>query len=203
MMIGMQLRLPTVNGYSGIEPHEAFRLAPRGVEYKYQILDWLQSRGATDVICELDLQASAFRPVDVVVEYEEARRGFRAELLGTFADLYKAAVDFVADGNAMVDLHPKYLQEHGYLDASLGYESGPRYRWIQDRYWIGHLACGNKQCVGIGVTGEFGELEPIVERFGPMAIRIYFPNPEVLTIPPPTELTGEALLIFRPENLVR
>jgi hypothetical protein len=198
IMIGMQLRIPTVNGYSGIEPHEAFRLAPMGVEYKYQILDWLQGRGATEGICELALRTSTFRPVDVAGEYEEARSGFQAELLGTFAELYEAAVDFLADGNSIMDLYPQYLQERGYLDASLGYETGPRYRWIQQRYWMGSHACGNKLCVGIGVVGRHADLSPVFERYGSRAKLVYFPDHNRLwdaeSIADRT--LGEALFIF-------
>jgi hypothetical protein len=47
MMISMNLGIPTVNGYSGFEPHQAFTLVPRGTEYKYRILDWLRLQKAT------------------------------------------------------------------------------------------------------------------------------------------------------------
>jgi hypothetical protein len=172
-----------------------------GVEYKYQILDWLQGRGATEGICELDLRASTFRPVDVAGEYEEARSGFQAELLGTFAELYEAAVDFLADGNSIMDLYPQYLQERGYLDASFGYETGPRYRWIDDRYWIGPRACGKKQCVGIGILGRHADLTTIFERYGGRATMVYFPDRQQIWdarwVGDGT--SGEALFIFPAE----
>jgi hypothetical protein len=201
MMIGMELNIPTVNGYSGIEPHPAFGLAPRGSAYKYEILGWLRSHETVDGICELDFSTGRFRPVDVPAEYESARHAYQTELLVTFSALYEAAASFVADGNSMVDLYPQYLQEHGYLDPSIAYGTGTRYRWMNDRYWIGKQACGQRACVGIGVIGEYDDLKPIIERYGPLATRIYFPHPERLRGIPADWASGEARIVFTAEDL--
>jgi hypothetical protein len=134
MMVSMQLGIPTINGYSGFEPHEVFTLVPRGVEYKSKILDWLRSHGTTQGICELDFQTGAFRSTDVIGEYEDSRRLYLAGILDMYSTLHAAATRFLADGNALSDLYPQYLQERGYLDPSLGYQSGARYKWLQDRY---------------------------------------------------------------------
>ena len=44
MMIAMKVGIPTVNGYSGFAPNEAFTMVPTGAEYKYRILQWLSSK---------------------------------------------------------------------------------------------------------------------------------------------------------------
>jgi len=198
MMISMHLGIPTVNGYSGFEPHEAFTLIPWGAEYKYRILDWLRLQKATKDICELDYRSGVFRAVDVDAEFSAAQQDFRAGLLDNFTSLHNAADEFLADGNALSDLYPQYLEEHGYLDPSLGYQTGPRYKWMQDRYWIGERACGKKQCLGIGIVGAYADLQAIIERYRPRAIQVFFPYPEVLAqgTAPPDETKGELLIML-------
>jgi len=178
MMIGMHLSIPTVNGYSGFEPHRAFTLIPKGVEYKYRVLDWLQEQGATDRICELDYQSGAFVQVDVIGERGHYRELYLASLLQTFSTLYEAASKFVADGNSLSNMYPQYLEEHGYLDAALGHETGPRYKWMQGRYWIGEKACDRGPCFGIAVVGSYSEVQRILEAYGGLAIRVLFPDPQ-------------------------
>jgi hypothetical protein len=202
MMISMQLGVPTVNGYSGIEPHEAFTLRTRGVEYKYRILDWLQSRQATSAVCELDLQTAAFVPTDVALELPAYRQLYLASLVEMFSALHDAASRFLADGNALSDLHPRFLEEHGYLDAALGYEQGTRYKWLQDRYWIGERPCGRSGCFGIGIVGNYADVEAILEAFGDEAFRVLYPSPEAWGAgqPVPENLSGELLMIFAAED---
>jgi len=198
MMISMNLGIPTVNGYSGFEPHEAFTLVPRGAEYKYRILDWLRLQKATRNICDLDYRSGVFRAVDVDAEFSAAQQDFRAGLLDNFTSLYNAADEFLADGNALSDLYPQYLEEHGYLDPSLGYLTGLRYKWMQGRYWIGERACGKKQCLGIGIVGAYADLQAIIQRYEPRAIQVFFPYPEVLAqgTAPPDETKGQLLIML-------
>ncbi|HET6846025.1 MAG TPA: hypothetical protein VFH29_04280 [Anaerolineales bacterium] len=204
MMIGMRLVIPTVNGYSGFEPHEAFHLVPKGPEYHYLILDWLQSRGATEGVCELDLESGEFRIVDVNKELPIAQQDFRASLLGDFTALHEAASRFLRDGNSPENLYPQYLEQHGYLDPSFGYATGAQYRWIRDRYWIGERACGNKKCLGVGVLGTYADVRTILERYAGQARDVYFPNPQRLDegTPPAGDMRGELLMLFptTPEN---
>jgi hypothetical protein len=198
MMIGMKLGMPTVNGYSGFEPHEAFTLIPRGPEYKYRTLDWLRGRGVDSGICELDLIDGTFRQVEVETEFAQAQQVFRRELLQDFTALFEAANAFLNDARPLADLYPQYLEENGYLDPSFGYQTGVRYRWLDERYWIGERACGNKRCLGIAVVGVFSDLRPILEQYAPLARDVYFPSPEpLITNAMPEEASrGELLLIF-------
>ncbi|HSR21104.1 MAG TPA: hypothetical protein VLL49_09335 [Anaerolineales bacterium] len=198
MMISMQLGIPTVNGYSGFEPHRAFTLVPRGVEYKYLVLDWLQSRKATDGICELDYPSAVFRPTNVMAEFEDYRERYLAQFPEMFSTLYAAASRFLADGNSLSNLYPQYLEEQGYLDRSLGYQTGPRFRWLDDRYWIGERPCGKRSCFAIGVEGTYAEVGAILEEYGDRAERVFFPAPEVWKAeqPYPENTPGELLMIF-------
>jgi len=178
MMISMQLGIPTVNGYSGFEPDRAFTLVPKGIEYKYRILDWLLLHHATDAVCELDYQSATFRQTDVTAEHQEYHQLYLAGFLEMFSTLYTATTQFIADGNSLADLHPQYLEENGYLDPSLGYQGGLRYKWLNDRYWIGDRPCGKRDCFGIGVAGTYAEVKGILEEFSDQAVRVFFPLPE-------------------------
>jgi hypothetical protein len=180
-MISMHLGMPTVNGYSGFEPHPAFAMAPRGIEYQYNILDWLLKNGADSGVCELGLQTRAFRGVNVAAQYEEYEQLYRASILQNYTALFSAATRFLADGNDLSDLYPQYLEEHGYLEHSFGYQTGPAFRWMQDRYWIGERSCARLACFGIGVIGTEEDLRPIIQTYASQALRVLFPYPQVWT----------------------
>jgi hypothetical protein len=198
MMIGMHLGIPTVNGYSGFEPDEAFTLAPNGPEYRYRMMDWLLQNGATDGICELDLKDGSFRSVDVAEERAQGQHAFRMELLDNFSALFEAAQRALSDGVSLAGLHPQYLEQNGYLDPAFGHQTGTHYRWVQDRYWIGERACGNKQCFGVAVVGTYADVRPILERYASQAKAVYFPSPDRLdpNAPPDDASRGELLLVF-------
>jgi hypothetical protein len=198
MMIGMNLGIPTVNGYSGFEPHEAFTLIPRGPEYEYQMLDWLRGVQHTDGICELSLEDGTFRTVAVEAEYAAAQRAFRGALLDDFSEIRAAAIQFLVDGNSLKDLYPQNLEERGYLDPAFGHGAGALYKWLGDRYWLGERACGNKRCFAVGIEGRFADLKPILDTYGSRARLAFFPHPEPLRagIEPAAEATGQLLLVF-------
>ncbi len=198
MMISMKLGIPTVNGYSGFAPNVAFTLVPTGVEYEYRIRQWLSQNGVQDGICELDAQSAAFRGVNVPVELAEYEQLYRASYLNTFDALYSAAGRFLADGNVLSSLYPQYLEEHGYLDRSLGYEFGARSKWIQARYWIGERACNRGPCLGIGVVGTYADVRAIIDKYGAQAYQIYFPYPKryVADASTPGGTQGELLMVF-------
>jgi hypothetical protein len=109
-------------------------------------------------------------------------------------------VRFLEDKNDLSNLYPQYLEEHGYLDASWGFEVGPKYRWMQDRYWLGERPCGKDSCFGIGVVGTGADVRAIIEEYDSVAARIFFPEPQAFV--PGTTLTdssqGELLMLFPP-----
>ncbi|MFN2121281.1 MAG: hypothetical protein ACK2T0_12915 [Anaerolineales bacterium] len=205
MMISMKLGLPTINGYSGFTPSAAFSLVPQGPEYEYRILQWLHGNAAEQGICELDMQSVQFRRVDVAAELPGSEQQYRASLLDSFTALYSAASRFVADGHDLSNLYPQFLEENGYLDPALGYQAGKAYKWMQNRYWIGERSCPRGKCLGIGVVGQYADIRDIIARYGPLAERILFPEPERFDVnnPPPSDAQGELLMIFPAAGLVR
>ena len=198
MMIAMKVGIPTVNGYSGFAPNEAFTMVPTGSEYKYRVLSWLTQRGADDGICDLDEQTAEFRHVSVTAELALQEQLYRASFLDAFSALYSAADRFLADGNELSSLYPQFLEEHGYLDPAFGYQTGAGYKWMQDRYWIGERACNRGPCFGIGVVGTYADIKSIIGEYGERADKIFFPYPEsyVPQSLAPSDSTGELLLVF-------
>ena len=203
MMIAMKVGIPTVNGYSGFAPNLAFTMVPQGAEYEYRILQWLTQNGAEAGICELDEQRAAFRSVNVSAELPQQEQLYRAGYLNAFSSLYSAAGKFLSDGNALPNLYPQYLEEHGYLETAFGYQSGPSYKWMQDRYWIGERACNRGPCFGIGVVGTYADIKAILDQYGGRADKIFFPYPEpyVAERATPSDSTGELLLVFSADRL--
>ncbi len=198
MMVGMKLGLPTINGYSGIGPDPAFSMAPSGAEYQYDIMNWLRAHRALTGICALDYQSRTFSTVDVNSEYARYIQVVRDQYLQDYTDLFGAVRAFVRDRNDPSNLYPQYLEQHGYLDPSLGFQTGNAFHWIANKYWIGSRPCGKNQCAGIGIVGSYVELEEIIEGYGPKGTEAFFPYPQKydarLAVPP--DMQGELLIIF-------
>lgn len=198
MMIGMKFDLPTVNGYSGIGPDPVFSMVPAGIEYQYGILNWLRATGAREGICEVSYQARSFAAVPVDAAYDRYLVQVRDLYIYTYSRLFVATSAFVHDGNDLANLYPQYLEQHGYLDASFGFQTGPAYRWIDDKYWIGTRDCGRNKCPAIGIVGSYIEIEDILEGYGPKATQVYFPFPTPYQPDKPVgpDAPGELLLVF-------
>ena len=177
MMVAMRLGIPTINGYSGIAPHDAFKLTPVGSEYRYQVLDWLVARHALEGICELDYAAASFHVVNVEVAYRQARELHSSRLYRTFITLLDAATRFLRDGYTGRDLYPQSLEAHGYLDPLLGYQTGQRYKWLNDDIWIGERECGRGDCFAVGTLGTPSELRAILDTYADQARQVYYPSP--------------------------
>ncbi len=198
MMISMKLGIPTINGYSGFAPNEVFTMVPSGIEYKYKMLRWLQLNGVKSGVCELDYQSRTFQQINVASEYLKLEALNRAGYLDTFSILVGAAQKFLRDNNELARLYPQYLEEHGYLDRAYGYETGPTYKWIQDKFWIGERACRKGPCFAVGVVGTYAEIEDIIAEYGSRAAQAFFPYPDILVqgTALPADAKGELLLVF-------
>lgn len=205
MMVGMKLGLPTINGYSGIGPDPAFSMVPSGAEYQYDIMNWLRAHGAVGGICELDYQSRTFTSVDVNREYARYIQVVRDQYLQDYTDLFAAVRKFVQERNDLTNLYPQFLEQHGYLDPSLGFQAGNSYHWIADKYWIGTRPCGKSQCAGIGIVGSYVELEEIIEGYGPEGVEAYFPFPQKydVSVAVPPDTRGELLIIFPVQAFVQ
>ncbi len=198
MMVGMKLGIPTVNGYSGIGPDPVFSMVPAGPEYQYGIMNWLRANGVTQSVCELDYQTKTFTMINVNADYDRYLSLVRDQYVSQYATLFGAVSRFVQDKNDPADLYPQFLEQHGYLDASYGFQAGTAYHWIGGKYWIGSRVCGKEQCPAIGIVGTFVEIEEIIQAFRSTAAEIYFPSPQTydprIAVAPDVE--GELLIVF-------
>lgn len=201
MMVSMKQGLATVNGYSGISPDPAFSMVPAGVEYEYDVLDWLRANQATTGICRLDYQTRSYSTVDVNADYARYLQQVRDDFLARYRALFEGVKGFVQGGNDLSNLYPQYLEEHGYVDSSLGFQTGAQYHWIGDKYWIGARPCGKSQCPAIGIVGSYIEIQDIIEGFGAGSSQVFFPFPSEYD--PRTavgsDVSGELLIVF-PKN---
>ena len=66
--------------------------------------------------------------------------------------------------------------------------------------WLGTLGGST---VSVGVTGQYQDLAPVIERFGPAAKEIFFPFPERLQAPTAADRDGQLLMTFDREGLAR
>jgi hypothetical protein len=75
------------------------------------------------------------------------------------------------------------------LDSRLAYD-----------IWLGHA--GNEY-LGIGVTGTYEALEPIIKNYNRDAFRVYFPAPEILAAGTRDKGRGLLLMVFDRDGLAR
>jgi len=66
--------------------------------------------------------------------------------------------------------------------------------------WLGHA--GNEY-LGIGVTGTYEGLEPIIKNYNRDAFRVYFPAPEILAAGTRDNGRGLLLMVFDRDGLAR
>jgi hypothetical protein len=66
--------------------------------------------------------------------------------------------------------------------------------------WLGRVG---KAYLGVGVTGTYGALKPIIDNFGRDASRVYFPAPESLSSDAKDESRGLLLMVFDRDGLAR
>jgi hypothetical protein len=66
--------------------------------------------------------------------------------------------------------------------------------------WLGRVG---KAYLGVGVTGTYGALKPIIDNFGRDASRVYFPAPESLSPDAKDESRGLLLMVFDRDGLAR
>lgn len=140
---------------------------------------------------------------DQLIKYHEKVAHY---YINTFDTLLTSSQKFLSDGNSLSNLYPPYLEEHGYLDKSFGYQTGPAINWTQNGGWIGEWGCpdGKGECFGVGLVGDIDMLKPIIDKYSPQALQIFFPYPETYT-PDTKETDGQLLMIFRapkPDNTI-
>lgn len=118
--------------------------------------------------------------------------------INLFKELFNSSYKFLKDGNSLDDLYPKYLEEHGYLDKSFGYEEGLAINWTKNGGWIGKWDCPDAKgkCFGVGLKGDIDTLKPIIDKYKDKALIIYFPYPTIYK-ENSKDKEGQLLIIFR------
>ncbi|MEM3886805.1 MAG: hypothetical protein QXO82_07070 [Candidatus Methanomethylicia archaeon] len=118
--------------------------------------------------------------------------------LKIYSTLLNSSQNFLSSGQSLSNLYPQYLESHGYLDKSFGYQTGAAKNWTQDGGWIGQWDCpdGKGKCFGIGLVGDINILKPIIDKYKPQALRIFFPYPKIYN-QNTKETNGQLLMIFR------
>ena len=97
--------------------------------------------------------------------------------LTQFADLLKAARCYIQKGLDVKELYPLTAENAGCLDKGYGgYERpAPNYNWTTQGGWLGIWV--NEDQIGVGVTGSFEEIKPVIEKYKANAKEIFFPYP--------------------------
>ncbi|MEM3291062.1 MAG: hypothetical protein QW046_06050 [Candidatus Micrarchaeaceae archaeon] len=120
------------------------------------------------------------------------------EPLPFFSNLYNASENFLSIDPNPSNLYPQYLESHGYLDKSFGYGTGQAFNWTENGGWIGQWTCpdGKGKCFGIGLVGNINILKPIIDKYKPQALQIFFPYPKVYD-ENSKDTSGQLLMIFK------
>ncbi len=127
-----------------------------------------------------------------------AKEEYHRYFINIFSTLFTSSETFLSKGNNPSNLYPQYLEENGYLKKSFGYKTGPAINWTENGGWIGKWPCPDRkgECFGIGLVGDINTLKPIIEKYKPQALQIFFPYPKVYD-EKSKDTTGQLLMIFR------
>jgi len=115
----------------------------------------------------------------------------------SFAALITTAHRYLARGFPLAKLDPWYAQRLRLLDLPRGYTGGPSGdpRWWHN-LWLGEWA----NSIGVGIYGDYQDLEFLVEKYGPHAVSIFFPYPARLS-DGSRKGAGTLFLVFTPQGL--
>jgi hypothetical protein len=115
----------------------------------------------------------------------------------SFSAMVRAANEYLSRGYPLQKLSPWRARELNLLD--LPSEQIPHNAadpWWSN-LWLGEW---KESLVGIGIVGNFQDLAPIVQAYGPYAVDVFFPFPARMR-GKSTSANGQLLLIFTPQAL--
>jgi hypothetical protein len=146
-------------------------------------------RTAAGIIVYRVPDLSAYRGISAV-EMERRADGAR------FETLLEGARAYLARGGDPARLSPSELQMHGLLPADWVDDSDVR---TKNGLFLGPLDDGT---IGVGVVGSYEALQPLIERYRPLAATVYFPYPKELAGQPRGDTFMRLLVIsFKPAAL--
>jgi hypothetical protein len=118
----------------------------------------------------------------------------------SFAALVSAANRYLAEGFPLAKLDPWEAQRLGLLDLPSRYMQSPSedLKWWQN-LWLG---LWGDSMVGVGIVGDYEDLRPLVQHYGPDAADIFFPFPTKLA-DGPKQGVGQLLIVFTRQGIQR
>jgi hypothetical protein len=121
-----------------------------------------------------------------------------------FDGMFAAVSRYLADSRDAELLTPMALENLGLLPAEWttgapGHDYPGARQQSYRGVWIGYI---DRKLLGIGITGSYEGLKPIIDRYRAYASRIYFPFPELFS-ESAHHSGGELFIFFNPEGLKR
>jgi hypothetical protein len=193
-----------------------------GIDFDLQLRSFLADHNVRAIILSLDSKNRWSRllqplrlPASIrgdVIEYQvpdNALKSFgkvpvdsviRRVAMDSFSALLIAANRYIAAGFPLAKLTPREAQRLGYLQLPLEADSDPDSpfpQWWQN-LWLGKWG----PMTGVGIVGDYKDLEPLTERYGRYAAGTFFPFPKKLT-QRREHGSGQLLMVFTPEGLER
>ncbi len=115
-----------------------------------------------------------------------------------FEQLLVAAERYVASGRNLASLTPFRAETLGLLPANWSLGKGV---YNRNGLWLGPWRGGK---VGVGVVGSYDAVKPIINAYGPLALRVYFPYPKRLVGPPKgNPFMRKLVMVFDRQGLAR
>jgi len=139
-------------------------------------------------------------PSDVLVTYKdvspvafEPKYAWRLFLAGL-----SGAQRYLAAGLSLSKLTPWEAERQGALEMAVPAKRPPWDPRCQGDLWLGTYTGDD---IGVGVTGSYAAVKPLIDRFSRYTDQVYFPFPQKISKDPGTETRGQLLMVFTPAQL--
>jgi hypothetical protein len=192
LLLSMQLKMPTLNGYSGIMPKEWHLMNPSSPLYNYYVYKWIKINNIKDRLCSLNLDSGVLTPVNVS---NLQKAGFDP-FVSLFDRINFAIYNYLKKGYPIDNLYPITLVRLGFLDNSFDcYPENALNNWTRDGYWIGKW----DSSYAIGYAPIDAEVATYLYNvYKDKASKIFFPFPAVYDpkISSDSSKSGQILIVF-------
>jgi hypothetical protein len=127
-----------------------------------------------------------------------AHKMAREQAARSFSALIIAANRYLAAGHPLAKLNPWEAQRSKLLALpQTDVQPGPPDLQWWENLWLGPWG---DSMVGVGIVGDYEDLKPLVQCYGPNAAEVFFPFPDKLA-DGPKQGTGQLLFTFTPQAL--
>jgi hypothetical protein len=196
LMISMKLNLPTLNGYSGLEPKGWTLHDPAGILYGQSIGRWLRANKIhADDVCSLDIHKGTFAHITLAELADDSDK----VLYDNFQTIRKAVERYVAQKHTLIGLRPASLFAGPGLSSEItgGFPLlDDSNNWTLNGYWLGVWG-DDSYAVGFAPV-DVQTAQTLYASYEQAAQKIYFPYPKVCSSPPSDSLneSGQILIVF-------